>query len=102
MKTCQASIKQRTPKMGRKRYRMMNDPSLGIKKKPPTKGRWQGQHEQIKHSNPLARPYQISNKERGGTHARTLNLEEPSPIVIACLEIEATYTRCKTIDTFCL
>jgi hypothetical protein len=37
MKTCQASIKQRTPKMGRKRYRMMNDPSLGIKKKPQQK-----------------------------------------------------------------
>ncbi len=44
----------------------------------------------------------ISNKERGGTHARTLSLEEPSPVVIACLEIEATYTCCNAIDTFCM
>ncbi len=44
----------------------------------------------------------ISNEERGETHARTLSLEEPSPIVIACLEIEATYTCCNTMDTFCM
>jgi hypothetical protein len=49
--------------MGRKRYRMMNDPCLDRKKKPPTKGRSQGQHEQIKYSNPLASPYQIRRGE---------------------------------------
>jgi hypothetical protein len=67
MKTCQASIKQSTKKMGSKRCRMMKDPSLGRKKKPPTKGRSQGQHEQIKYSNPLASPYQI---RRGEEHVQ--------------------------------
>ncbi len=41
----------------------MNDPCLDRKKKPPTKGRSQGQHEQIKYSNPLASPYQIRRGE---------------------------------------
>lgn len=55
--------KAKHPKMGRKRYRMMKDPNLGRKKKPPTKGGSQGQHEQSKYSNPLASPYQTRRGE---------------------------------------
>ncbi len=33
---------------------------------------------------------------------RTLSLDEPSPVIIACLKIEATCACCNVINTLCL
>ncbi len=79
----------------------MDGPKSWQKEKTTNGGGPQKEHEQVKYSNPLGAK-NISNKKRGGTLEKTLSLEEPSPIVIACLEIEATCVCCNAINTFCM
>jgi hypothetical protein len=42
----------------------------------------------------------ISNKEKGRTHEKTFNLEEPSPTITTCFKIEVAHTRCNATNTF--
>jgi hypothetical protein len=79
----------------------MDVPKFWQKEKTTNGGGLQEEHEQVKYSNPLGAK-KISNKNKGRKLERTLNLKEPSPTVITCLQIEATCVCCNAINTFCI
>jgi hypothetical protein len=68
------------------------------KEKITNEGGPQGEHEQIKYSNPLSQgKHKIKIREK---HLKkTFSLEEPSPIVKTHIKVEATFIRCNAIDT---
>jgi hypothetical protein len=100
MKTFQTLIKQNIQKRGEKRYKMVG-PKSWQKKKTTKGGGPQKEREQVKYSNPPGAK-NISDKKRRGSLERTLKLEEPSPTIIACLEIKVTCVCCNAINTFCM
>ncbi len=84
IKTYQTSIKQSTQKRVRKRYKM-EGPKSKQKRKTTNKGGSQGEHEQIKYSNPspLQGAYEIRRgrkKEHGTSPTKEVcNTQNQSP-----------------------
>jgi hypothetical protein len=76
------------------------DPSSSHKCKKPKGGHKGAQKKNVPKPPPIAN--NISNKEKRRKLEKTISLEKPSHVMMACFKIEITYIFCKATNILCL